>query len=159
MVCGTFCFCIWNTVFLLAVRSRKWSMGKISTHSPFLHCCNGNMNNLEWISFPAQVIWSSVLLTEVSQHHSHSQGIEPNKREKPQPRNEESLTGICWTAVMIQKQQERIKMNSIKNYSVKIWVRKSPSEWKFWPTITKRITIAKSNELNMVLNYWRMFYL
>lgn len=50
-------------------------MGKISTHSPFLHCCNGNINNFEWISFPAQVIWSSVLLTEVSQHHFQSQGI------------------------------------------------------------------------------------
>lgn len=71
---GPFVFAF-ETPCSLALRSRKLSVGKISTRSPFLHCCNGNINNFEWISFPAQVIWSSVLLTEVSQHHFHSQGI------------------------------------------------------------------------------------
>lgn len=104
-------------MFLLALRSRKLSMGKISTHSPFLHCCNGNVNNFEWIYFPAQVIWSSVLLTEVSQQHFHSQGIVTKQEGKATPQelriSYRYLLNSCGGIKTAGKNQDELNQKSL----------------------------------------------
>lgn len=92
-------------------------MGKISTHSPFLHCCNGNVNNFEWIYFPAQVIWSSVLLTEVSQHHFHSQGIVTKQEGKATPQelriSYRYLLNSCGGIKTAGKNQDELNQKSL----------------------------------------------